>query len=141
MFGERPDTFAEVGWHAVGDLLHVHAVERSHTVVVDQPPIRWRVDPIRRTRRAVRGSLPEKSGVRPAREAIGLFRASGLPTRLTWLARPRQKSVTFTAVPSSTVLWSAGISMYPSARDMLVMSPDPLKAGMATPRSSLTVKN
>src|SRR5262245_26007017 len=31
--------------------------------------------------------------------------------------------------------------MYPSARDMLVMSPDALKAGMAVPYSIRTVKN
>jgi hypothetical protein len=36
---------------------------------------------------------------------------------------------------------SSGISMYPSARDMLVMSPDALKAGHAAPSTILTVKN
>ena len=34
---------------------------------------------------------------------------------------------------------SAGISMYPSACDMLVMSPEALKAGTATPSTILTV--
>ena len=51
----------------------------------------------------------------------------------------RQNSVTSTAVPFSTKFSAAAISMYPSACDMLVMSPDDLKAGTASPFTTLTV--
>ena len=51
----------------------------------------------------------------------------------------RQNNVTSTTSPFSTRLLLAGISMYPSAWDMLVMSPEALKAGTAVPAAILTV--
>src|SRR5688572_6745235 len=50
-----------------------------------------------------------------------------------------QNNFTSTTVPFSTTLSLAAISMYPSACDMLVMSPDALKAGTAVPSTILTV--
>ena len=50
-----------------------------------------------------------------------------------------QNSLTVTIVPASTTSVCAGISMYPSAFAMLVMSPDALNAGSARPSTSFTV--
>ena len=44
-----------------------------------------------------------------------------------------QNSFTSTSSPASTISVCAGISMNPSASDMLVMSPDALNAGTAMP--------
>ena len=50
-----------------------------------------------------------------------------------------QKNLISTISPASTMSVWAGISMYPSACDMLVISPDALNAGTAAPSTSRTV--
>src|SRR4051794_17810311 len=50
-----------------------------------------------------------------------------------------QNNFTSTISPDSTMSTWAGISKNPSARDMLVMSPDALNAGVATPSAIRTV--
>jgi hypothetical protein len=50
-----------------------------------------------------------------------------------------QNNFTSTTSPASTMSVWAGISTYPSASDMLVMSPEALNAGMAVPSTRRTV--
>jgi hypothetical protein len=50
-----------------------------------------------------------------------------------------QNNFTSTTSPASTMSVCAGISKYPSASDMLVMSPEALNAGTAMPSVIFTV--
>src|SRR4029453_7249695 len=61
-----------------------------------------------------------------------------VPFRTFRVLRDYQNSFTSTSVPASTTSTSAAISIYPSACDMLVMSPEALNAGMAHPFATRT---
>ena len=91
------------------------------------------------------GAAMKREQQRPAREELRQrprtsflvrqreFRRAGQPRRV------HQNSFTSTISPASTMSTCAGMSMYPSARAMLVMSPDALNAGTAAPSTMRTV--
>ena len=118
----------------------------------------WLARLIRQAMTASRGKLARRVGLQRERSAYARPRtlhprvllretaeASAAPLSnafsfsLSFWLSFRQKRTTSTSAPSSTMFCPAGISIYPSARDRLVISPDPLNAGSATSPSSFTV--